>query len=105
MLKGVVNSTDGETLVGASILKMGTSSGTITDAYGKFELKVNAGDKLKISYIGYKTQVVVIKPNQTVLNVQLATDETTNLNEVVAIGYAQVKKLTMTGSVSAISAK
>jgi len=105
MLKGVVNSTDGETLIGASILKTGTSSGTITDANGKFELKVNAGDKLKISYIGYKTQVIVIKSGQAVLNVQLAPDETTNLNEVVAIGYAQVKKLTMTGSVSAISAK
>jgi TonB-linked SusC/RagA family outer membrane protein len=105
MLKGVVISTDGETLVGASVLKMGTSSGTVTDVSGKFELKVNAGDKLKISYIGYKSQEIVIKSNQAVLNVQLAADEVTNLNEVVAIGYAQVKKLTMTGSVSAISAK
>jgi len=105
VLKGVVVSTDGETLIGASVFKAGSSNGTSTNVYGKFELKVNAGDKLKISYIGYKAQEFVIKPNQTVLNVQLAPDKITNLNEVVAIGYAKVKKLTMTGSVSAISAK
>lgn len=105
VLKGVITSTDGETLIGASVLRVGSQSGTLTNIDGKFELKVNAGDKLKISYIGYKTQEIVVKPNQTVLNVQLVLDQVTNLNEVVAIGYAKVKKLTMTGSVSAISAR
>jgi len=105
VIKGVVVSTDGETLIGASVFKTGSSNGTSTNVYGKFELKVNAGDKLRISYIGYKAQEIVVKSNQTVLNIQLAPDKITNLNEVVAIGYAKVKKLTMTGSVSAISAK
>jgi TonB-linked SusC/RagA family outer membrane protein len=105
LLKGVVTSTDGETLIGVSVIKVGTSVGTITNIDGKFELQVKAGDKLKFSYVGYKSQEITVKPDQRILNIQLIPDQFTNLDEVVVIGYGKAKKLTMTGSVSAISAR
>ncbi|HPC26644.1 MAG TPA: SusC/RagA family TonB-linked outer membrane protein, partial [Paludibacteraceae bacterium] len=102
LLKGVVTSTDGETLIGVNVIKSGTTIGTITDVDGKFEIQVKAGDKLKFSYVGYKAQEIIVKPNQQYINIQLAPDQFTNLDEIVVIGYGKAKKLTMTGAVSAI---
>lgn len=101
--KGVVTSTDGETLIGVNIVVDGTKKGTITDLDGKYEINVTAGNKLTFSYVGFKSQEVVVKANRPMVDVQLALDVTSNLNEVVVVGYGKAKKLTMTGAVSSIS--
>lgn len=103
--KGTVISTDGETLIGVNILKKGTTTGTLTDLDGRYEIAVETGDRLVFSYVGFKSQEIIVKANQRVVDVRLAPDQVTNLDEVVAIGYGKAKKLTMTGSVSAISAR
>ena len=46
----------GDPIIGASVLEIGTTNGTITDFDGNFSLMVQPGAKLSISYMGYKTQ-------------------------------------------------
>ena len=94
----VIDAANGEPIIGASILEIGTTNGTITDFDGNFELKVQPGAKLSISYMGYKTQDLAAAPN---MNVKLGEDSEL-LDEVVVVGYGVVKKNDATGSVTAI---
>ena len=95
----VVSKTDGEPVIGATILERGTTNGTITDFDGKFSLTVNPASEISISYIGFKTQI--LKP-QSVMNVILAED-TEMLQEVVVTGYTTQRKADLTGSVAVVS--
>ena len=94
----VVDIENGEPIIGASVLEMGTTNGTITDFDGNFSLTVQVGAKLAISYMGYKTQELYAEAN---MNVRLGED-TELLDEVVVVGYGVVKKNDATGSVTAI---
>lgn len=96
----VVDAASGDLIIGASVLEVGTTNGTITDFDGNFNLKVSAGATLSISYMGYKTQTLAVG-NQTVFKVRLGEDSEL-LDEVVVVGYGVVKKGDATGSVTAI---
>jgi len=101
-VSGIVKSSDdGSPLVGVSIAVQGTTSGTLSDADGKFTLIVPAGKSLVFSYIGYEQQAVPVKSDAFLsivmkVNVQM-------LEEVVAIGYGTVKKSDLTGAVGSVS--
>ncbi len=97
---GVVKDAAGEPVIGASILVVGTTNGTITDIDGNFNLNVAADATLQISYIGYKEEVVPVN-GQTSLQVTLHEDAEV-LDDVVVVGYGVVKKNDATGSVTAI---
>lgn len=101
-ISGVVFDENGEPVTGASVIVSGTSTGTITDIDGKFQLNVPA-DKLtlQVSFLGYVKQTVSIG-SQTQLIIRLKPDDQT-LDEVVVIGYGTVKKRDLTGAV--VSAK
>ena len=94
----VIDAANGEPIIGASILEIGTTNGTITDFDGNFTLNVQAGAKLSISYMGYKTQELAAQPKMAV---KLGEDSEL-LEEVVVVGYGVVKKHDATGSVTAI---
>ena len=94
----VTDAANGEPIIGASILEMGTTNGTITDFDGNFSLNVQPGAKLQISYMGYKTQELAAAPN---MSVRMGEDSEL-LDEVVVVGYGVVKKNDATGSVTAI---
>lgn len=97
----VVSAEDGEPVIGASIKVLGTNTGTVTDADGKFQLNVAKGKELEISYIGMQTKRVVVKGGT--LSVQLEGDENT-LDELVVTGYGSARKLgTIAGSVATVS--
>jgi TonB-linked SusC/RagA family outer membrane protein len=84
------------------VIKGETTTGTITDFDGNFSITVkDQSAVLVISFIGYVTQEIPVGSN-TVLNVVLKEDAIT-LNEVVAIGYATVKKSDLTGSVEKVN--
>ena len=101
-IKGTVKDNKGETLMGVSILEVGsTSNGTITDLDGKFSITIPKTASLLFSYIGYEKQT--IKPEgKTVLNIILQ-EESKALNEVVVVGYGQMKRSDLTGSVVSVS--
>lgn len=103
LITGTVTSSDGESLPGVNIHVDGTTSGTITDGQGKYQLKVNTGDHVIFSFIGYKSETVTVG-SKSAINVVLVPDMT-DLDEVVVVGYGETKRITNTGSVSAIQAR
>ena len=99
----VTDAGSGEPLPGATIAVKGTTIGTITNFDGDFSLDIpNDAQTLVFSFVGMKSLEVEIG-NQTNLNVALE-ENLFGLDEVVVIGYGQVRKGDATGSVQAVSA-
>jgi TonB-dependent starch-binding outer membrane protein SusC len=103
-VSGTVTASDDNTAIpGTNIIIKGTTTGTTTDAEGKFSLSVNDNSAvLEISSIGYGTQEIVVG-TQTMINVVM-NPELTTLSEVVVIGYGSQKREDVTGSISSVSA-
>ncbi|GAB5555320.1 MAG: TonB-dependent receptor [Saprospiraceae bacterium] len=102
-VSGTVSDAGGLPLIGVNVLVVGTSSGTVTDIDGKYELMVKSGDAIEFSYLGYSSQTVTIS-NQTTLDISLAEDATV-LDQVVVVGYGSRKKSDITGAVSSVNAE
>jgi TonB-linked SusC/RagA family outer membrane protein len=101
---GKVTSTDGTPLVGATVLLVGHKTGVTTVSDGSFSINVPQNAKeLQISYVGSETKTVDISSISNV-SVSLA-NATTNLTDVVVVGYGTVKKKDATGSVSQLNSK
>ena len=96
----VTSADDGMTLIGVNVLVKGTTSGTVTDLDGNFSIEANEGDILIFSYTGYEPQEVTVG-NQRIINISLSED-ITQLEEVVVVGYGTQKKSHLTGSVSKV---
>lgn len=92
----------GEAILGASILEKGTTKGVITNYDGAFTISVAPNATLLVKYVGYTTEEIPVN-GKTTFVIQL-NESAIALGEVVAIGYGQVKKNDLTGSVVAISA-
>ena len=98
----VVSATDNEPLIGATVQAVGSSQGTATDINGEFSVIVNDNVKqLRISYVGYKEQVVAVASYVTVV----LEEEGLNLDEVMVVAYGQTKKTSFTGSAQAVNNK
>ncbi len=100
---GKVIDSEGYEVIGGNVtIKGKPGTGTITNVTGDYSITVDdaAKDILVFSYIGMQTQEVPIK-GQSSINVTLKTDAVM-LEEVVAIGYATVKRKDLTGSVTSI---
>ena len=103
---GKVVDSEGYGVIGGSVaVKGATNLKTVTDANGNYSLKVNNASKdvLEFSYVGMSPQEVKVN-NRSVINVTLKADPLL-LDEVVAIGYATVKRKDLTGSVASIEGK
>lgn len=95
----VTQASDGEPLVGVSILIKGTSQGTTTDIDGNYTLKVDEGAILQFSYVGFTTREIKVTSDR--LDVALLED-TEVLDEVVVVGYGVQKKKLVTGATAQI---
>lgn len=101
---GRVLDESGEGLPGVSIVLKGTQTGTTADGNGDFKLEIPDASVtnavLVFSFVGYKSQELVLG-NQTTLTVNMVLEDK-SLQEIVVIGYGQVKKSDLTGSVASI---
>ncbi|MFA5296752.1 MAG: SusC/RagA family TonB-linked outer membrane protein [Lutibacter sp.] len=104
-IKGkVTEATGGTGLPGVGVIIKGTGIGTATDFDGNYTLeKVNVGDVLVFSYMGFTTQSVTVGNNTTVNVVLIESAET--LDEIVLIGYGAAKKKDKTGAAIKISSE
>ena len=103
-VKGVVTDKTGMPIIGANVIEKGTTNGIITDFDGNYTLDVANGNAVLVfSYIGYKTQEIVVG-NQKTIDVVLAED-TEMMDEVVVIGYGTQKKGDVTSAVSSVKAE
>ncbi|MDR1602947.1 MAG: TonB-dependent receptor [Tannerella sp.] len=100
---GVVKDALGETIIGASILEVGTTNGTVTDMDGSFSLRVAENATLNISYVGFMTQAVSVR-GKTALTITLEED-TQSLEEVVVVGYGTARKADISGAIASADAR
>ncbi|MBT1689997.1 SusC/RagA family TonB-linked outer membrane protein [Dawidia soli] len=102
-VSGVVKDPAGNAIPGANVLVKDTNTGTITNSDGVYRIDVAPDAVLQFRFIGYTSQDIAVN-NQTTVNVTLVEDVST-LSEVVVIGYGEVRKSDLTGSVGGVTAK
>jgi len=101
-ITGTVTDTKGESLIGVSITVKGATIGTVTDLDGNFSLSVPADAKaIEAKYIGMKTTEAAISGSVVDIVMQ---DDHSQLDEVVVVGYATMKRKDLTGSVASVGA-
>lgn len=99
-VSGTVTDGSGMTLPGVNVMVKGSGAAVSTDIDGKYTVAAATGDTLVFSFIGYASQEVAV--TGSTLNVQLKED-TTQLDEVVVVGYGTQRKKDITGAVATIS--
>lgn len=100
-ITGTVADTDGTPIIGANIVEVGTTNGTVTDVDGNFILHVEDNAVIRVSYIGYLDQDISTADKDS-FNITLRED-TQALDELVVVGYGTQKKVNLTGSVTSIN--
>ncbi|MBI9061736.1 MAG: TonB-dependent receptor [Marinilabiliaceae bacterium] len=100
-VSGSVTDAKGQPIPGVSVVIQGTTTGTITDLDGNYNLLIEDNDaEIVFSFIGFVNQEVLLG-DRTKLDVVL-DEEVTGLDEVVVVGYGAQKKANLTGSVSTV---
>lgn len=101
-ITGHVIDETGMPIIGANVVVKGTTIGVITDIDGNYAIQFPVGESgtLEFSYIGYKTQSIYVT-DQGVINVNMVSDNEM-LSEVVVVGAGTQKKVSVTGSISAV---
>ena len=101
-VSGVVTDSNGEPLIGATILEKESGNGTITDTEGKFTLSIPVDAVIVVSYVGYRDKLVAVNGKTSFFKIELEDDAET-LGEVVVVGYGIQKKANLSGSVDQIT--
>ena len=101
-VKGVVSDADGS-LPGVSITIQGTTTGVQTDFDGNYTISAKQGDVLVYNYLGYKTEQRTVG-SEAVINVTM-TQDSTELDEIVVIGYGSTTVKDATGSVTSVKSE
>ena len=97
----VTSQDDGQPVIGASVLVVGTQVGTVTDSDGRFSLTVPAGkNTLRITYVGMEPIEVSARPN---MRIMLTSDQHA-LDEVIVVAYGTATKASFTGAASVMDA-
>ena len=103
-VSGTVTDTNGETIIGASVVVKGTSNGTVTDFDGNYQLSnIGADAVLEFSYVGYESQIIAVEGRQTI-NVVMA-EMSIGMDEVVVIGYGSLSKKEVSSSIVQVDSK
>ncbi len=101
-ITGTVNDSAQGVLQGVNVKVKGTNRGAASDAGGKYSITATNNDVLIFSYAGMQTQEINVAAKQVIDVVMAATSS--NLGEVVVIGYGTVRKPDLTGAVSQVKA-
>ncbi|WP_051877676.1 SusC/RagA family TonB-linked outer membrane protein [Flavobacterium gilvum] len=101
MISGTVHDEKKEPLPGVTVSVKGTKEATMTDFTGQYKIKATSKDQLVFSYISYETATITVGDRSSI-DVGLHST-TSNLEEIVVIGYGTVKRKDLTGSVGSVS--
>lgn len=97
-VSGNVKDPSGEPLVGATVIIHGTTVGTSTDFDGNFSLEASEDDLLDVLMIGFRSMSLKAARRLDVI----LEDDSTELEELVVVGYGSQKKVNLTGSVESL---
>ena len=100
----VISEGDNEPVPGALVVVKGTQRGTITDIDGSFTMEAAVGETLVVSFVGFNSKEILVQANQGDLTVSLAYS-TSDLSEVIVVGYGSQIKKELTGAVQTIGSK
>lgn len=103
LVKGRVTDSRGEPLSDITVMLKGTSTGTTSDAEGRYAISVPSNGVLVFSNIGYSSREIPID-NRSVIDVVLQQNAS-DLNQVVVVGYGSLKRKDVTGSVGSVTGK
>lgn len=92
-LKGVVKDSKGESLIGVTVQIEGTTNGTVTGLDGDFSLKVQKGNTVIVSYIGYTTQKIKIEDSKQLAITMVEDAEVLDEVVVTALGIKRKSKV------------
>ncbi len=95
-IRGRITTAEGESVIGANIIEMGTTNGTISDSNGNFVLQVEEGAVIHVSYIGFLEQDINTSGRNFFEIVLL--EDTQALEDLVVVGYGVQKKKLVTGA-------
>ena len=99
---GTVVDETGDPLPGVAVVVSGTTVGTTTDWNGVFTINVpNEAAVLQFTFLGYATQDIVVG-NRRVIDVKMS-EASSELEEVVVVGYGQQRKVTVTGAITTLT--
>jgi len=99
-ITGHVSDVDGIPIIGANIVEVGTTNGTVTDVEGNFSLNVEENAIIKITYIGYLEQDI---KTTGLTNITVTMQEDMQaLDEIVVVGYGTMRRSSLTGSISKV---
>ncbi|HAZ24619.1 MAG TPA: hypothetical protein DCY95_08235, partial [Algoriphagus sp.] len=93
----------GEPLPGVNVVIKGSTTGTVTDLDGRYNLNVAPNSVLIFSFVGFTTQEIPVN-GRNQINVTLG-DDTSDLSEFVVVGYGLQRKSDLTGSISSIKSE
>ena len=98
----VLDETNGDPLIGATVQGVGVNQGTATDFEGRFTLTLPDHVRfVNVSYVGYATRQVEVAPEMLVK----LSDSGQSLDEVVVVAYGSAKRQSITGSISVVDEK
>lgn len=103
LVSGTVTDSSGKPLSGVSVQKKGTKTGTVTNNEGVYQINASSSDVLTFSYVGFEEQDVNVG-NRTTIDISLSSSSS-QLTDVVVIGYGTAQKRDLTGSISTIEGK
>jgi len=102
-ITGIVRDQSKEPIPGVTVSVLGSGTGTATDMDGKYAITVPEGSTLVFSFIGFQPHQVQVG-SQSVIDVTLMED-ISSLDEVVVVGYAEQKKVSVTGAIASVNTK
>ena len=103
-IKGIVKTLkDNEPITGASVRVKGSKKGTTTNEKSEFFITVSKGDILEISFIGYTPSTYLVKGDAPA-NI-LLKESSSNLNQVVVVGYGSLKRADLSSAQTTITSK
>ena len=93
----------GNPIPGATVLIQGTTQGVATDTDGNYMINMHPTDALRVSFIGYKTEVVPLK-GKTKLNIRL-NPTAENIEEVTVVAFGEQKKESVVSAITTVDAR
>ena len=103
-VQGVVKSSDGQPLSGASVIQKKGKAATTTNQDGLFSLKVNSGSVLVVSYVGYETQEIQAAASVEV-SLVAQPSKLADVEIMVDKGYGKSKRIAVSSSISSVRGK
>ena len=95
---GTVTDSEGEPLIGVSVVEKGALNGVTTDIDGNFSISVQDGATIVFSYVGYDNVEAKAATGMSIV----MKENSTMLDEVVAVGYGTQKKSVVTASIAKV---